>query len=379
MLEIPRRLLDPPTTKLARPVLLGVGNAGVALVDRLTMAGYSQVADLVAVNCDSSSLMQSVANNRIQIGPKTARGLGAGGDPDLAADALEESAEDVAEALQGAALVLLCAGLGGGCGSGATPLIAKLAKRTGALVIGVFTLPFSFEGRRRISQAEAAAESLRGLLDAAFIFPNDRMSDLVEPLEGIHDTFSSADRVLAECHGSILGLAVANGPLRVSISDLAAIFRNRTGAALFGCGRSKGRNRAQEAVDAALKCPLMDRGRLLSEAGSVLVHIEGPETLTLAEIQAMMRNVAKEVEDSSQIHLSTNLLTDVDAPVVLSILATLGKRAAPVAAVRAEPQREDLERVRAPQQVAAAAAMESEEPETSGGIDEFVEPVDEAD
>lgn len=304
-----------------RVVVVGVGNAGVSLLDRLAIGGVAGDPDLVAVNTDQTSLSASVAPTRILIGPKTARGLGAGGDPDLGAEAAEESAAELEEAIGNATSVIVCAGLGGGCGSGAAPEICRIAANKGILVIALVTHPFSFEGRRRAAQAQDAALAISDAASATLMFENDRMSSLSEPLAGVHETFSIADGVLADCASAILRLARAPGPVSVSQADLAAIFRGGGTNALFGAAAAAGKNRAHTAVEGALKCPLMDRGRLLSEARSILVHIDGPTAMTFAEVHAVMDAVARQAEDEARIHMSMGLSDEFGDQIVVSILA----------------------------------------------------------
>lgn len=335
MLEIPRTLL---ADSAAPPRLLvaGVGNAGVALVDRITLAGFGDALDLVAINTDGVSLGASVAAKKVLIGSKTARGLGTGGDPELGAEAAEESEPELAAALEGGHIVIVCAGLGGGVGSGAAPVVVDLARKRGALVIVLATLPFSFEGRRRVQQAEAAQAELSRLADAFITFENDRMADLAEPLTGVHETFAESDQVLADTVSAIVRLATTPGPIRVTPADLLAVFRHPGSNSHFGFGEAEGGNRANEAIERALKSPLLGRGKSLTDARAVLVHLTAPPDLRLAEIRAVMETIARHTD--GQLHLGIGL-DPHRSSLAVALLAASGGHA-PVRAARPAVLRE---------------------------------------
>ncbi len=350
MIEIPRHQLDhgQPATP-PKVLVLAVGNAGVALADRLILAGSSDRATIIAINTDSTSLDSSVAETRLLIGSKTARGLGTGGDPDLGHDAADESLAEIIPHLSNAKVVILCAGLGGGVGSGALPLLAKTAKSQNALVIAIGTLPFSFEGKRRASQADDATDALRRHADAVLLFDNDRMADLAEPLAGVHETFSASDELISDTIASVLRLTDSQGPLPVSLPDLIALFQRGTGDCSFGSGQAAGRNRANDAVTAALKNPMLDRGTSLTEARTALIRIEGPADLRFAEVQAAAQLVSKKLHDDCLLQLAVDITESDSAPLIVSILATSAPRPArkevspvveslPIPEVRVEPQ-----------------------------------------
>lgn len=331
MLEIPRPLLvdsAPP-----RLLLVGIGNAGVSLVDRVTLAGLTNAIDLVAINTDSVSLGGSVSAKKVLIGSKTARGLGTGGDPEVGSESAEESEPEIAAALEGAHIVIVAAGLGGGVGSGATPFVVDLARKRGALVVVLATMPFSFEGRRRVQQAEAAKAELTRLADAFITFENDRMADLAEPLAGVHETFAASDEVLAGTVAAIVRLAATPGPIRVTPADLLAVFRQPGSTSHFGFGEAEGGNRANEAVERALKCPLLGRGKALAEARATLVHLTAPPDLRLAEIRAVMETVARHTD--GHLHLGIGL-DPHRTSVAVALLAAAGG-AAPVRSPRPAP------------------------------------------
>jgi cell division protein FtsZ len=355
MIEIPRSLLAEPNAAPPRILVAGVGNAGVSLIDRVTLAGLGSTLDLLAINTDGVSLSGSVAENKILIGSQTARGLGTGGDPEVGAAAAEEAEAEIATALEGAAIVIVCAGLGGGAGSGAAPVIVELARNGGAMVVVLATLPFGFEGRRRVQQAADAQVELARLADAFLTFENDRMAELAEPLAGVHETFAVSDQVLADTIISIARLAAMPGPIRVTPADLLAVFRQPGAATVFGCAEAAGSNRAHEAVERALKSPMLARGKSLADARATLVHIAAPADLRLAEIRAIMEAIGRHTD--GHLHLGIGLDPDM-VSLAVSILATSGGTSPARAARPAAPRRQP-----APQPVAEAEPTD-ELPET---------------
>ena len=298
--------------------LVGLGNAGVNLADRITMAGGPGL-ETVAINSDQQSLSSSVSPVKVSLGPLTARGLGAGGDPEIGLDAAKESLQEIEEALAGSDIVFLCAGLGGGTASG-------------ALLIAIVTSPFGFEGRRRTSQATTAFQEISAHADAVIHFENDRMAELTAPKSGVAETFAACDELLCGCVAAVARLISAPGPLGVGLPDLLSVLDGGRGGCLFGTGVATGDNRAHEALERALKSPLLDRGRLLDDAASVLVHLSGPPSLSFAEVGAVMQEIARQASEGSMLHLGVSTLPDKNAPVVVTILAKAG--ASPSAAAQ---------------------------------------------
>lgn len=336
MISFPK-YLDRLQTPVVR--LVGLGNAGVNLADRITMAGVPGL-ETVAINSDQQSLSSSVSPVKVSLGPLTTRGLGAGGDPEIGLDAAKESLSEIEEALAGSDIIFLCAGLGGGTASGAGGMVAEAAKQTGALLIAIVTTPFGFEGRRRTSQAAAAVQEISAHADAVIHFENDRMAELAAPKSGVAETFAACDELLCGCISAVAHLISARGPLGVGLPDLLSVLNAGNGGCLFGTGASAGDNRAHEALERALKSPLLDRGRLLDEAASVLVHLSGPPSLSFAEVGAIMQEIARQASEGSMLHLGVSTSQDKNAPVVVTILAKAGATApvvAPVARPRPAP------------------------------------------
>jgi cell division protein FtsZ len=333
MISFPK-YLDRSQTPVVR--LVGLGNAGVNLADRMTMAGVPGL-DTVAINSDQQSLSSSVSPVKVSLGPLTTRGLGAGGDPEIGLDAAKESLAEIEEALAGSDIIFLCAGLGGGTASGAGGIVAEAAKQSGALLIAIITTPFGFEGRRRTLQAAAAIQEISAHADAVIHFENDRMAELAAPKSGVAETFAACDELLCGCLSAVARLISAQGPLGVGLPDLLSVLNAGSGGCLFGTGAAAGDNRAHEALERALKSPLLDRGRLLDEAASILVHLSGPPSLSFAEVGAIMQEIARQASEGSMLHLGVSTLQDTNAPVVVTILAKAGA-AAPAAAQVVRPR-----------------------------------------
>jgi cell division protein FtsZ len=284
--------------------VVGVGGAGSNALDRVLLDGLER-ADLIAINTDVQSLASSVAAHKVQLGRSVTRGLGAGGDPELGYQSAVESADEIRQALVDARMVFICAGLGGGTGSGAAPFVAQLAREAGSLVIAFATLPFSFEGKRRGAQAQEAFARLNEIAHAVICFENDRMGDMVAPKAGIHQAFAVADITISQSVRSIVNLIQRPGLIRIGFDDLLAALRSRDGRCLFGFGESDSDNRAHDALAQALKNPLLDRGRALANAAHVLVQIAGGPGMTLSEVEILMHELGRHVNDQTQILFGT--------------------------------------------------------------------------
>ncbi len=297
--SLPERHEEPIPIKV-----VGVGSAGSNALDRVLLDGMDK-NDLIAVNTDVQSLASSVAARKVQLGRTCTHGLGTGGDPELGYQAAIESADEIRQAIAGARMIFICAGLGGGTGSGAAPIVAQLAREAGSLVIAFATLPFSFEGKRRAAQAQDALARLNEIANAVICFENDRMGDMVAPKAGIHQAFGVADMTISQSVRSIVNLIQRPGLIRIGFDDLFAALRSQNGRCLFGFGESDSDNRAHDALTQALKNPLMDKGRMLSEAAHVLVQVAGGPGMTLSEVEILMRELGRHVRDHTQIVFGT--------------------------------------------------------------------------
>jgi cell division protein FtsZ len=280
--------------------IVSVGGAGLNALDRIVLDGLER-ADVVAVNTDVHSLTSSVATRKVQLGRSVSRGLGAGGDPDVGYQAALESADEIREALTDSRVIFICAGLGGGTGSGAAPYVAQAAREGGALVIAFVTLPFGFEGKRRNTQAREALARLSEFAHAVVCFENDRMGDLTTPQAGIHQAFAMADMTISQSVRSIVNLIQRPGLIRIGFDDLLSALRTRNSRCLFAYGESDSDNRAHDALTHALKNPLMDRGRMLADASHVLVQVAGGPGMTLSEVEILMQELGRHVSEQTQI------------------------------------------------------------------------------
>jgi len=280
--------------------VVSVGGAGLSALDRIVLDGLEK-ASVVAINTDVQSLTSSVAAHKVQLGRSITRGLGTGGDPELGYDAAVESVDEIREAMADARMIFVCAGLGGGTGSGATPYVAHLAREVGALVIGFVTLPFTFEGKRRNVQARNALARLSEVCHSVICFENDRMGDLVSPQAGIHQAFAMADTTISQSVRSVVNLIQRPGLIRIGFDDLLAALRTHNGRCLFGFGEADSDNRAHDALTQALKNPLMDRGRMLADAANVLVQVAGGPGMTLSEVEVLMQELGRHVNEQTQI------------------------------------------------------------------------------
>jgi cell division protein FtsZ len=298
MIEFPR---DPQNTIPSSSVkIVGLGGAGTNMLDRVVLDGMDG-AEMLAINTDIRTLSGSVARDRIQLGRNLTKGLGSGGDPELGQQAVMEAEGEVRSALKGRKIVFLCVGLGGGTGSGAAPIICRIAREEGAFVVVFATMPFGFEGRRRREQADTALNELAVLSNALVTFDNNRMGDLVLAKQGIHEAFAAADRMISESIKAVIRLVIRPGLINVGLDDLMTALRTTRSRCLFGSGISSGKDRAQKALRNALNSPLLDQGALLKDAETVLVHLCGGEDLTLYEIELLMQSLSKYVPDKAHV------------------------------------------------------------------------------
>jgi cell division protein FtsZ len=305
MIQLSRNYSLPEREEQIIPIkVIGVGSAGSNALDRVVLDGMDK-SDLIAANTDAQSLASSVAAVKVQLGRAITRGLGTGGDPELGFDAAQEAADEIRQALTQARLIFICAGLGGGTGSGAAPVVAQIAREMGALVIAFATVPFTFEGKRRVAQARDALARLHESTDAVVCFENDCMADMVAPKAGIHQAFAIADMTISQSLRSIVNLIQRPGIMRIGFDDLLAALRGGGGRCLFGFGESDSDNRAHQALAQALKNPLMDRGRSLAAASSVLVQITGGPGMTLSEVEILMRDLNKHIGEETQLLFGT--------------------------------------------------------------------------
>lgn len=298
MIEFPRDLQN--TIPSSSVKIVGLGGAGTNMLDRVVLDGMDG-AEMLAINTDIRTLSGSVARDRIQLGRNLTKGLGAGGDPELGQQAVLEAEAEVRASLKGRKIVFLCVGLGGGTGSGAAPIVCRIAREEGAFVVVFATMPFSFEGRRRREQADTSLNELAVLSNALVTFDNTRMGDLVLAKQGIHEAFAAADRMISESIKAVIRLVIRPGLINVGLDDLMAALRTTRSRCLFGSGIATGKDRAQKALRNALNSPLLDQGALLRDTETVLVHLCGGEDLTLYEIELLMQSLSKHVPEKAHV------------------------------------------------------------------------------
>lgn len=324
MIQLSRNYSLPEREEEIIPVkVIGVGGAGSNALDRMVLDGLDK-ADLIAANTDVQALASSVASHKVQLGRTVTRGLGTGGDPELGFNAAAEAADETRAALSDARLIFVCAGLGGGTGSGAAPVVAEIARESGALLISFATMPFAFEGKRRKAQAQEALARLQQVSSAAICFENDLMGDMVAPKAGIHQAFAAADVTISQGVRSIISLMQRPGLIRIGFDDLLSALRNANARCLFGYGESDSDNRAHDALTQALKNPLMDRGRMLSDATNVLVQVAGGPAMTLSEVEILMHELNRHVSDETQILFGTAVDGRMGNRLAVTIISSLG-------------------------------------------------------
>jgi len=264
----------------ARIKVIGVGGGGCNAVNRMVDEGLHGI-EFITVNTDAQALVMSKAQTKVRIGDKTTRGLGAGGNPEVGRKSAEESSEELYEALKGADMVFVTAGLGGGTGTGAAPIVAQIAKEIGALTIGVVTRPFTFEGARRLASAEQGIARLKEHADTLIVIPNDRLLQIVDRKASLQDSFKTADDVLRQGIQGISELITVPGLINLDFADVRAIM-SEGGAALMAVGRASGEDRAQKAAEAAISSQLLDT--TTDGAHGILFNITGGPNLSLFEV-----------------------------------------------------------------------------------------------
>ena len=287
--------------------IIGLGGAGANMLDRVALDGL-EGAELLALNTDVRTLSSSVAGEKVQLGRNLTKGLGTGGDPELGENAVLEAETEIRDALRERKIVFLCVGLGGGTGSGAAPIVTRLAREAGAFTVVFATMPFAFEGRRRREQAEKSLNQLAVLSNALVTFDNGRMGELVLPKQGVHEAFSAADRMISDSIRAVSRLVLRPGLINVGLDELMTALKTNRSRCLFGSGMARGESRAQGALKSALESPLLDRGTLLKEASTVLVHICGGEDLTMFEVELLMESLTKHIPEDA--HLLFGAATD---------------------------------------------------------------------
>jgi cell division protein FtsZ len=312
--------------------VFGIGGGGTNAVNRMLGAGVKGV-EFWAVNTDSQALGVSLADNKLQIGPKLARGLGAGANPDVGQKAADESREEVKAALSGADMVFVTAGMGGGTGTGAAPIVAEVAKELGILSIGVVTKPFRFEGPVRLSQAETGVALLKEKVDALIVIPNDKLLQVIEKRTSIIEAFKVADDVLRQGVKGISDLITVPGLINLDFADVRTIM-HEAGSAMMGIGTASGENRAVEAAEQAISSPLLEE--TITGAKGVIFNVTGGSDLTLYEVNDAAEVIYNAVDPEANIIFGAVIDEKLQGEVVITVIAT-GFKQSPKRGIEAMP------------------------------------------
>jgi len=310
--------VTPDIETFARILVVGVGGAGGAAINRMIESGVSGV-DFIVVNTDAQALHHSLAPTKIHIGNESTRGLGAGADPLVGQKSAEESKAEIQKALQGADMIFITLGAGGGTGSGAGPIVAEVAKETGALVVGFATKPFAFEGVKRRRNADIAVESLRRSVDTLITIPNDRLLQTIDRNKPLLEAFKVADDVLRQGVQGISDLITVNGLINLDFADVKTVMTN-AGSALMGIGRASGENRAIEAAQQSIESPLLEVS--IDGARGILFNVIGGNDMTMHEINAAAEAITAAADPDANIIFGATINPDLQGEMIITVVAT---------------------------------------------------------
>ena len=302
----------------AKIEVIGVGGGGSNAINRMIDSDLEGVSFRV-LNTDAQALLQSSAERRVQLGQNLTRGLGAGGNPSIGQKAAEESKEELQQSLEGSDLVFIAAGMGGGTGTGAAPVVAEVAKQSGALTIGIVTKPFSFEGKRRMRQAEEGIARLAENVDTLIVIPNDRLKE-VSAGASIQEAFRNADDVLRMGVKGISEVITRPGEVNLDFADVRSVM-TEAGTALLGMGNGSGRSRAIEAAQAAINSPLLEAGRIDGAKGC-LVNITGGSDLTLDDVNSVGEVISAVVDPDANIIVGQAVDESMEGEIQVTVIAT---------------------------------------------------------
>lgn len=305
-------------SSIARIKVIGVGGGGCNAVNRMISSGLSGI-EFWSVNTDAQALHIATTNNSLQIGQKLTRGLGAGGNPAIGQKAAEESRDELSHALEGSDLVFITAGMGGGTGTGAAPIVAEVAKEAGALTVGVVTRPFTFEGRRRMAQAEEGIAALQGRVDTLIIIPNDKLLAVISEQTPVQEAFRVADDILRQGVQGISDIITIPGLVNVDFADVRAVMAD-AGTALMGIGVGSGKSRAREAAIAAISSPLLEAS--IDGAAGAVFNVTGGTDLTLHEVNAAAEIIYEGVDPNANIIFGAVIDERMQGEVRITVIAT---------------------------------------------------------
>ena len=346
--------------------VIGVGGAGNNVVNRMVKSG-TQGVEFVSVNTDKQALAVSNADQKIQIGEKLTHGQGAGSDPDVGKKSAEESRNEIAKAIEDADMVFITAGMGGGTGTGAAPIVAEIAREAGSLTVGVVTKPFKFEGKRRMDQALAGISSLLGKVDSLLIIPNDRLKYATDQKVTLANAFEIADDVLRQAVTSISDLIKNTGFINLDFADVTAIMKD-AGFAHMGVGHAVGKGKAEEAAKMAVASPLMETS--INGAHGVLINVTGSEDMGLEDVETAANLVQEAAHPDANIIFGATFDNTLDDEIRVTVIATGFEDAKPAGvqeqpAQQSKPAQQGGLYSNARQQAAAAPAQPKAEEEAA--------------
>ena len=305
-------------SSVARIKVIGVGGGGCNAVNRMIDSGLAGI-EFWTVNTDAQALTYSSTTNTMQLGQKLTRGLGAGGNPSIGQKAAEESRDEIFQAVEGSDLVFITAGMGGGTGTGAAPVVAECAKEAGALTVGVITRPFTFEGRRRTSQADSGIAALQACVDTLIIIPNDKLLTVISEQTPVQEAFRVADDILRQGVQGISDIITISGLVNVDFADVRAVMAD-AGSALMGIGVGSGKSRAREAAIAATSSPLLETS--IDGAGGVVFNITGGSDLTLHEVNQAAEIIYEAVDPNANIIFGAVIDDRLQGEIRITVIAT---------------------------------------------------------
>jgi cell division protein FtsZ len=313
-------LIKTLTGQFAKIKVIGVGGGGKNVINSMIAEDAIKGVDFISVNTDSQALLNSQASIKIQIGEKLTKGLGAGGNPQIGQKAAEESRERIKEVLEGTDMVFVTGGMGGGTCTGAAPIIAQIAKKElGILTIGVVTKPFSFEGTRRMTNAEEGISQLRENVDTLIVIPNQKVMEVVNSKATLLEAFKIADSVLSKGTKAIADLITVPGLINLDFADIKTVMSN-AGSALMGVGEAEGENKIQKAVEDAIDSPLIEVN--IEGARGVLINVTGGPDITMAEIEEAAKTITERTAPDANIIFGATIDNDLKGRVKISVIAT---------------------------------------------------------
>ncbi len=327
-------LVKPTTDVLAKIKVVGIGGGGGNAVNTMISHYNIEGVEFIAVNTDAQALKNSLAPVQLQIGQELTRGLGVGGDPEIGAKAAEESVDAIHEHLAGADMVFLTCGMGGGTGTGATPVIASIAKNLGALTVAVVTKPFQFEGKRRMESALKGIDELKDKVDTLIVIPNQRLLDIIDKNISFLDAMRQVDEVLSQGVKSISSLVTQTGLINVDFADVKTIMSD-SGSAMMGLGHATGENRAAEAAKEAINSPLLEMS--IDGATGVLLNVTGGLDLTMREVDDAANMISEIVDPTANIIFGAVIDEEIKDEIQITVLAT-GFGASPQVMPTARPK-----------------------------------------